>query len=131
MGRSRISKKTKDLLLEIQEGKCRNCKKELGGIYDVDHIIPHTICNDDSDSNLQLLCPNCHAEKTRGGERKRINMFKVSLTQRQPHCWNCWRRVSPYFFTGVFCKDCEIKILEDNLAASLKNFHIGGTSEFA
>jgi Zn finger protein HypA/HybF involved in hydrogenase expression len=120
--RTTIRKNIKKYLFEVQEGKCKKCHKELGRIYDVDHVIPFSISEDNSEGNLQLLCPNCHAEKSRGGERRRINIFKIAFKNRQPHCWNCWKRVSPYFFSKYFCNKCETQILEDNLVESLKNF---------
>eukprot|EP00966_Prymnesium_polylepis_P060304 1399437-Prymnesium_polylepis.1 len=33
------------------------------GIYQIDHIIPFHVTYDDSESNLQALCPGCHALK--------------------------------------------------------------------
>lgn len=119
-----ILNENKKFLLEVQGGKCKNCRIDVGNIYDIDHIIPFSISEDNSISNLQLLCPNCHAQKTRGCERKKIKIFKSTFNTKYPHCWNCFKRVSPFFFNGIMCKSCDKKILEENLSLSLENFHI-------
>ena len=47
-------------------GICQNCKRKIrpGENWDVDHEV--ALCNQGSndDSNLQLLCQNCHGAKT-------------------------------------------------------------------
>jgi hypothetical protein len=50
-------------ILKEQNNKCAICKKNKG-IWDYDHIDGNRSNN--SISNCQALCPDCHAKKTRG-----------------------------------------------------------------
>lgn len=91
--RSYISEKIKQALLIYQNGQCGKsyrgdgCGKKLPisyidgkltSTFDTDHIIPKSDmrwryggdCN--NFENLQLLCPNCHAIKTRYTDRGRV-----------------------------------------------------------
>ena len=51
--------------------KCKNCHETFGTVYHIDHIKPHSEGGSDLDSNLQALCPNCHAEKTEADRHKK------------------------------------------------------------
>jgi hypothetical protein len=53
----------KKLTLRDQNYKCAICKRGTG-VWDYDHIDGNR-SNNDAD-NCQVLCPNCHAKKTRG-----------------------------------------------------------------
>ena len=44
--------------------------------YDTDHIIERCMSEDDSEYNLQALCPNCHSCKTRWFRRNMKNIKK-------------------------------------------------------
>lgn len=61
--RRQFSKKTKLSVLLAQGYKCKICKARLDEA-DFDHIDDDPSNN--SISNCQALCPNCHAKKTRG-----------------------------------------------------------------
>jgi 5-methylcytosine-specific restriction protein A len=57
---SRVRKR----IIERDMGLCQACKNERGLIragYEADHIDP---LGSNDDSNLQLLCPQCHKRKT-------------------------------------------------------------------
>ena len=41
----------------------KGCFDESG--YEIDHIVEHSITNDDSLNNLQALCKMCHSVKTK------------------------------------------------------------------
>jgi len=48
-------------LLEIRGGKCERCKFSKKEILEVHHKNRNR--NDNSDKNLEIICPNCHAEE--------------------------------------------------------------------
>lgn len=65
-------------LIGIQDYRCHlwtNKENSCSGIFDlagyeIDHVIPHCISQDDSESNLQALCPPCHKVKTKMTPKK-------------------------------------------------------------
>lgn len=57
-----FSQSIKRKILKKQKNKCINCKKFLI-VFDFDHKNGNRA--DNSESNCQALCPNCHAIKTR------------------------------------------------------------------
>ena len=50
-------------LLKLQKGKCACCRKLLGDVYHLDHVIPITLQGPNTDDNIQLLCPACNCSK--------------------------------------------------------------------
>lgn len=60
--RRQFTKKTKLLVLKAQGYRCKLCKDKLDEA-DFDHIDDNPANN--SITNCQALCPNCHAKKTR------------------------------------------------------------------
>ncbi len=66
--RANISKKLKLSILKEQSSQCAHCDKELkkDDKWECDHIVPIS-CGGDAlaQSNLQILCPGCHLEKSR------------------------------------------------------------------
>lgn len=57
-----------------QAFKCRLCQALLQAASEVDHIIPRMHGGSDDDSNLQVLCCNCHGEKSRLERKKFLNL---------------------------------------------------------
>ena len=55
-----IPKRTRERLLN--RGRCENCR-EFGDVLDIHHIDGNPSNNDGS--NLEVLCPNCHASESR------------------------------------------------------------------
>lgn len=55
---------TKKQVAASQKWTCNHCKELLDATYEIDHIHPLFKGGDNSISNLQALCRNCHAKKT-------------------------------------------------------------------
>ena len=95
MKNNNMSRKLRDSVKKIiahkQKYNCAMCFELLPPSFQVDHIIPHSISNDDSEENLQALCPNCHSLKTQR-ENLRIYQYK-KLREECPEdyvlCWFC------------------------------------------
>ena len=56
--------------------KCNMCCTILPPSFEVDHIIELHEGGEDAYENLQALCPNCHAKKTRANVLKRDKLFE-------------------------------------------------------
>ena len=57
-----------------QRWKCKICKKLLPVASQVDHVVPLSAGGDDKVENMQLLCANCHAEKSRMEAKKGVEL---------------------------------------------------------
>lgn len=56
----------KEELLTLQRRRCNICASGLTlNQGQVDHKVPRSLTHDDSDVNLQVICANCHATKTK------------------------------------------------------------------
>ncbi len=64
-----------------QNYKCKKCKRLLS-VYHIDHIKEFSGGGSDRESNLQALCPNCHAEKTER-DRHRKKQAKIRSKERE------------------------------------------------
>ncbi len=60
--------------LEPQKKRCNICKNKLT-VCDFDHIDGDSSNN--SLSNCQAICPNCHAEKSRQKKQKNIKLSQI------------------------------------------------------
>ena len=67
-----LSKKKKNLVWIRDNKKCKNCSIDVDNSlennychYQIDHIIPIKHGGTDNYDNLQTLCVNCHAIKTK------------------------------------------------------------------
>lgn len=60
------SKRLRFELASKRSGKCEECGNENYNILQVHHIIEQCNGGTDDESNLQLLCPNCHYTKHLG-----------------------------------------------------------------
>jgi 5-methylcytosine-specific restriction protein A len=61
------TQKAKDSLMKRNPQKlCANCHESMSSRYDLqlDHIVPKCRGGSDDQSNLQLLCKECHRKKT-------------------------------------------------------------------
>ena len=62
--RKEVPERIKKKVAADQEWRCNECKDVLKATYQVDHIVPVSLDGTNEPSNLQALCPNCHALKT-------------------------------------------------------------------
>ena len=97
----RLTETVKKTVAYSQKWRCKTCEVLLPPSYQIDHIVPHSILEDDSIGNLQALCPTCHANKTQM-EQARIVKYKYKRA-RENHqlCWFCLQRVGPTM--SCFC----------------------------
>ena len=86
----KLTEREKKLVSSLQDWKCGVCSNTLPPSYQVDHIIPFSICGNDDIDNLMSLCPTCHANKTQL-EHNRILRFKKMKAERRLNylCWFC------------------------------------------
>lgn len=66
-----LTQTDKKSIAHKQDWKCKKCGKSLPVGYHVDHIKEFSAGGSDNPSNLQALCPNCHAEKTENDRRRK------------------------------------------------------------
>lgn len=97
--RGHIPVRVRRSVISRQRGRCAGpCGDILPETYQLDHRIPWCLTRDDSAANLDALCPNCHALKTRHEARALraiAALHKEAPTQRLCHL--CYRVVSTHF----------------------------------
>lgn len=61
--------------------RCQKCTREVGGKLraEIDHIIPLIIGGEHRERNLQLLCNECHAAKTKLDVKLKARVAKSRL----------------------------------------------------
>ncbi len=65
MARKEFSRKNRTAAIERAAGHCEKCKAALKkGEGEVDHILPDVLGGEPVLANAQVLCQQCHAEKT-------------------------------------------------------------------
>ena len=62
--RRKVTNRTKKVVASRAKWKCEMCEKIVNANYEIDHITPLYKAGDNSISNLQCLCPDCHRTKT-------------------------------------------------------------------
>ena len=72
--RKSFSKTTQKTSLSKQKNICSICGKK-SDIWDFDHIDGNS--SNDSLSNCQALCPNCHAKKTRKTKKRNLKLSQI------------------------------------------------------
>ena len=65
-----------------QNWKCKKCKRPLPVRFHIDHVKECSGGGSDRESNLQALCPNCHAEKTEH-DRHRKKQAKIRSKEKE------------------------------------------------
>ena len=74
--RKSFSKKDRARLFGLYAGQCYLCNGAIDGTreaYEIEHVIPWALTQDDSDDNLRLAHVKCHKAKTHGPERAMLN----------------------------------------------------------
>ena len=95
-----VSQRFKEVVCERQGNRCAGCKDLLECTREIDHINPLWRGGSNSLSNLQALCPNCHARKSRIEQQAMPR--KVSETSKKcPLCESivsaCFPHACPLF----------------------------------
>jgi len=95
--------------------KCHLCKCVLPPSFELDHIIPlhhekwkkltiaQAYDQANADSNICVLCNNCHAKKS---QKERIQRFQLqwNIKRKKDYtCYGCKKTFSKYFRPGCKC----------------------------
>lgn len=62
--RRQVTNRTKKNVAARAKWRCEMCEIMINANYEIDHITPLYKAGDNSISNLQCLCPDCHRTKT-------------------------------------------------------------------
>ena len=84
-----LDEASKKTIAFSQKWNCKKCKEILPSTYEIDHIVPFSITQDDSIDNLQALCPNCHRKKTQLENKRIIQFKKICAIKKSVLCWFC------------------------------------------
>ena len=94
MFKRQVSTSLRQWVIDSQENQCASCNAFLEETCQVDHIDPLWHGGSNLSSNLQALCPNCHARKSRV-EQSCIPRATSDSSKR--FCPLCKSLVSKYF----------------------------------
>ena len=72
-----FSRKQRIFLYTFQDGKCNHCKCELNYEYEADHILEWSKGGQTTIENGQLLCKQCHKEKTKMQKELQLREWQV------------------------------------------------------
>lgn len=75
--RTAIPKRTRQRVYDLANGACELCSAPLTGRWDCDHATPHFYVQGHDVENLQALCVDCHALKTK------IDVHGIAKVRRQ------------------------------------------------
>lgn len=76
--RKHRTKKERARLFKLHGGKCHLCDMPIkaGEKWELEHVIAWELTRDDSDENVKPAHSRCHAPKTHGEDRPRIQKAK-------------------------------------------------------
>ena len=80
----KLSSADKKRIAAQQSWKCASCRETLPATYHVDHKKRFSDGGSDKESNLQALCPNCHAHKTENERHKKKQQKLKKKEVRNP-----------------------------------------------
>lgn len=63
--RKKLSNFQRNTIAHSQKWQCKKCNALLPAAFEIDHILPLWCGGNNEILNLQALCPNCHANKSR------------------------------------------------------------------
>lgn len=89
MKKRKLTESVKKIVASKQSWKCKECDELLPSSYQVDHIIPFSISQNDEKDNLVALCPNCHSIKTQRETKRIISFKKLKEFSKYEICWFC------------------------------------------
>ena len=98
-----------------QKYRCALCNILLPPTYQVDHITPLFLGGSNHPTNLQALCPNCHADKT-----------QTDFLHCPKTCPRCSRPISPYFIHQCHGKFRRRTMLQSGAGKSKENINARG-----
>lgn len=81
-------------------GRCLKCTRFIDGsalAAEYDHIIPLVIGGENRESNLQLLCTECHAQKTKLDVKLKAKVARIrkkNLGIKKRSGFKGWRRMN-------------------------------------
>ena len=81
-----IPARVKERIAFKAEDRCRKCAREITGKLraEFDHAIPLIVGGPNHESNIQLLCHECHAAKTVGDVKLKAKVASV----RKKETWH-------------------------------------------
>lgn len=114
MSKRKLTETVKKIVASGQGWRCNVCEETLPPSYQIDHIVPHSISNDDSEGNLRALCPTCHSNKTQIENRRILEYKKIKrFCPDKNICWFCFETYST-FHTCNKEKKTLSNIMEEN-----------------
>ncbi len=94
----RLREATKKCVAAGQGWRCGRCEELLPSTYEINHIEPHCISQDDDVRNLVAVCNNCHAWFT---QQQAVWLHRARLVQAASRtaflCIGCRKVVSTFF----------------------------------
>lgn len=101
MQRERVSELERLQIAYFFQYKCVLCKQLLPAEFEIDHRFALCLGGTNHSSNLQPLCPECHAFKT-NEDKRRLHGVPSGI-----FCGGCGKTYSPWWMHQHF--DCTYK----------------------
>lgn len=108
---------TKRRIAAGQGFKCPVCQEMLGAVWAADHIIPLHLGGTNSKHNCQILCPQCHAQKSQQEQIRAADQRRENRSARSKY-WD--ERSDNYMFQTP--EDSRLAAVCGRIQARLKSF---------
>jgi 5-methylcytosine-specific restriction endonuclease McrA len=107
----RISEYKRRCIAASQSWKCNVCMSSLSAVFQIDHIVPFSLSKNSDSSNLQAVCPNCHAAKS-ASETKHLYEYnkkkkEINNNDHLQICTFCLAIVTSHFADSHMCIDID------------------------